>query len=251
MTPPDLPRVTLASYNIHRCYGRDRRCLPGRIAEVLRELRADVIALQEVETQAEGGLQILNDLARETGAAMIPGPTMFRAGAHYGNALLTRLPVKDVAHIDLSVPGREPRGAIDVRLDAGGGILRVCAAHLGLSPTERRTQVKQLLMRLADKPGDIDVLVGDINEWFLWGRPLRWLHRFFVRAPAPATFPSGWPVFALDRVWVRPRRLLERVFVHVSDTSRAASDHLPLVAWLKPPRPDPANPPGPVNSSSV
>jgi len=233
VTPPAPERLTLASYNIHRGYGRDGRFVPGRIADVLREVRADVVALQEVETQAEGGLEILADLARETASTMIPGPTMFRAGAHYGNALLTRLPVRSVTQIDLSVPGREPRGAIDARLDAGGSILRVCAAHLGLRPYERRTQVKQLLMRLADEPGDADVLIGDINEWFLWGRPLRWLHRFFIRPPAPATFPSRWPVLALDRVWVRPRRSLERVFVHRTEASREASDHLPLVAWLR------------------
>jgi phospholipase D1/2 len=234
-TSPAPQRLTLASYNIHRCYGRDGRCVPDRIADVLREIRADVVAVQEVETQAEGGIRILEDLARETGSTMIPGPTMFRAGAQYGNALLTRLPVQSVAQVDLSVPGREPRGAIDVRLDAGAGILRVCASHLGLRPSERRRQVRQLLIRLATEPGDIDVLIGDINEWLLWGRPLRWLHRFFIKPPAPATFPARWPLLALDRIWVRPRRRLERVFVHRSATAREASDHLPVVAWLTPP----------------
>ena len=235
---PAPQRLTLASYNIHRCYGRDGRCVPDRIVDVLREIRADVVALQEVETQAEGGIRILEALARETGSTMIPGPTMFRAGAQYGNALLTRLPVKSVAQVDLSVAGREPRGAIDVRLDAGGaGILRVCASHLGLRPSERRMQVKQLLVRLAAEPGDIDVLIGDINEWLLWGRPLRWLHRFFIKPPAPATFPARWPLLALDRIWVRPRRRLERVFVHRSATAREASDHLPVVAWLTPSAP--------------
>ena len=122
-----------------------------------------------------------------------------------------------------------------MRLDAGAGILRVCASHLGLRPSERRTQVKQLLMRLAVEPGDVDVLIGDINEWLLWGRPLRWLNRFFIKPPAPATFPARWPLLALDRIWVRPRRRLERVFVHRSATAREASDHLPVVAWLTPP----------------
>ena len=153
VSSPPPERLTLASYNIHRCYGRDGRCVPDRIADVLREIRADVVAIQEMETQADGGIGILEELARETGSTMIPGPTMFRSGAHYGNALLTRLPVKSVAQIDLSVPGREPRGAIDVRLDAGAGILRVCASHLGLRPSERRTQVKQLLMQPGRRAG--------------------------------------------------------------------------------------------------
>jgi endonuclease/exonuclease/phosphatase family metal-dependent hydrolase len=85
------------------------------------------------------------------------------------------------------------------------------------------------LVRASDKPA---VLLGDLNEWFLWGRPLRWLRRHFGRAPAPATFPARWPVFALDRIWVEPARLLERIEVHRGAPANAASDHLPLVATL-------------------
>jgi endonuclease/exonuclease/phosphatase family metal-dependent hydrolase len=76
------------------------------------------------------------------------------------------------------------------------------------------------------------VLLGDLNEWFLWGRPLRWLHAHFERPPAPRTFPAGWPVLALDRVWVKPRRCLRAIAVHRSLLARHASDHLPVVAAL-------------------
>jgi endonuclease/exonuclease/phosphatase family metal-dependent hydrolase len=76
------------------------------------------------------------------------------------------------------------------------------------------------------------VLLGDLNEWFLWGRPLRWLRRHFGRTPAPATFPARWPLFALDRIWVEPVRLLERIEVHRNGFAREASDHLPLRATL-------------------
>jgi endonuclease/exonuclease/phosphatase family metal-dependent hydrolase len=72
-----------------------------------------------------------------------------------------------------------------------------------------------------------------LNEWFLWGRPLRWLHAVFRDTPSPATFPSGRPVFALDRLWVRPRAMLGTLAVHRSATARIASDHLPLVATLR------------------
>lgn len=73
-------------------------------------------------------------------------------------------------------------------------------------------------------------LIGDLNEWFSWGQPLRWLHRHFSPAPAPATFPARWPVFELDRLWVeRPCRLLARS-VRRSALAERASDHLPLVA---------------------
>ena len=74
--------------------------------------------------------------------------------------------------------------------------------------------------------------MGDLNEWFLWGRPLRWLHRHFENTPAPATFPSRLPVLALDRIWVKPRHLLRQLTVHTSRLARRASDHLPLVAEI-------------------
>jgi endonuclease/exonuclease/phosphatase family metal-dependent hydrolase len=227
-----VARLTLATYNIHRCYGADGRFEPERVARVLRELTADVVALQEVETFDEGGLDLLADLGWETGLTAIPGPTLAREGARYGNALMTRLAPLEVTHIDLSVQGREPRGAIDARLDAGERVLRVCATHLGLKPVERRAQIKRLLASLVDDRSAVDVLMGDLNEWFLWGRPLRWLRRFFEATPAHATFPARWPVFALDRVWVRPRHLLQRLDAHRSPMARIASDHLPLRAEL-------------------
>ena len=77
-----------------------------------------------------------------------------------------------------------------------------------------------------------DVLMGDINEWFLWGRPLRWLHRRFGYSPAPATFPVCLPMFALDRIWIRPQERMHRVAAHVSLAARMASDHLPLLALI-------------------
>jgi endonuclease/exonuclease/phosphatase family metal-dependent hydrolase len=77
------------------------------------------------------------------------------------------------------------------------------------------------------------VLVGDLNEWFLWGRPLRRLHRYFKATPSPATFPSRLPLFALDRVWTHPRSMLRSLAVHSTPLSRVASDHLPLVATLE------------------
>ena len=77
------------------------------------------------------------------------------------------------------------------------------------------------------------LLMGDLNEWYLWGRPLRWLHSHFRETPAaPPTFPARQPVLALDRIWVAPAGSLRRLRRHVSPLARVASDHLPLVAEL-------------------
>lgn len=225
--------LRIASYNIHIGIGRDGRFLPQRILAVLRELQADVIALQEVQLGG-GGFDMLSYLASETGYHALAGPTLRHpVNGAYGNAVLTRHGVCSVQHIDLSFKGREPRAAIDAALDCGGSSLRVIATHLGLRPAERRAQIKQLLLAFEHDPAMPTVLAGDLNEWFLWGRPSRWLHAYFKPTPAPKTFPSGSPVFALDRIWTRPRKLLTRLHVHVSALSKVASDHLPLVAELQ------------------
>jgi len=235
--------LRIASYNIHIGIGRDGRFHPQRILEVLQELQADVIALQEVQLGA-GSFDMLSYLATETGYHAVAGPTL-RHPVHgsYGNALLTRHGVCSVRHIDLSYMHREPRGALDVALDCNGSALRVIATHLGLRPAERREQIKRLLLAFEQDPAMPTVLAGDLNEWFLWGRPSRWLHAYFKPTPAPKTFPSGRPVFALDRIWMRPRRLLSRVRVHASPLARVASDHLPLIGELHPALSDVLNTP--------
>jgi endonuclease/exonuclease/phosphatase family metal-dependent hydrolase len=225
-------RLRVASYNIHECVGRDGRRDPERIATVLRELEADVIGLQEVDarlgiTRTSMQMQYLANTLRLHAVA---GPTLQRGSGHYGNALLTRRPVLDVRHVDLTVYRREPRGAIDADLDVDGAIVRVIVTHLGLLPGERRIQVRRLLDILGRTRSDVLILLGDINEWFAVGRPLRWLHARLGRTTGVASFPAARPVFALDRIWVHPRPTLLSVTAHASPTARTASDHLPVMA---------------------
>lgn len=229
--------IEVASYNVHGGVGTDGRFMPKRVAGVLNEIAADIIALQEVESRTTG-FDMLRFLAEHTGYHAIPGPTLVRPDGEYGNALLTRFRPLSTRRLDLSVARHEPRGAIDAMLactvsETEHFPLRVIATHLGLWPKERRLQVKRLLSSLREQPGVPTVLLGDVNEWFLWGRPLRWLHAYFERAPHVATFPSRLPVFALDRIWSSPRAVLVSVASHRSDLARCASDHLPLVSRLR------------------
>lgn len=226
-------RITLATYNIHGCVGMDGRFDVSRIVRVLREIDPDVIALQEVEHHDVDGLDLLEHLAAQTGLNPIAGPTLLREQRAYGNALLTRLPVSEVYPVDLSLPGREPRGAIEVILDWQGRSFQVIATHLGLLPGERRQQTRRLLGLLEAAETDVAALLGDLNEWLLWGRPLRWLHRQFSPTPPLRTFPSRFPVFALDRIWVRPNACMQQIETHDTPLARVASDHLPLKAVLE------------------
>jgi endonuclease/exonuclease/phosphatase family metal-dependent hydrolase len=228
-------RLSVATYNIHCCVGTDGRDDPDRIADVIRELQVDVVGLQEVGSwrRLEGGLHQVDYLAQATGMTPVRGLRLLRHRGPYGNALLTRRRVLDVRRLELSVARREPRGAIDVDLSLGGSKCRVIVTHLGLRPYERRHQVNRLLAALRETPEGLVVLLGDFNEWFFVGRPLRWLHSHFGRSGSIPTYPSCRPLLALDRIWVQPKEALNAVQVQRTPVSRAASDHLPVRAAIE------------------
>lgn len=223
--------LTIATYNIHGAVGCDRRFSPERVADVLLEMNADIIALQEVPLGGSKTPNVLTVLQKATGFVAAEGPACDTPERRYGNAVLSRYPILSVRSIDLSFGSREPRGALDADVDCHGHLLRVVATHLGLRPAERRDQIRRLL-QVFDTDEMPVILLGDINEWFVWGRSLRWLVSHFQAVPAPCTFPSRRPVFALDRIWIRPRHRLVHVEVHSTPLARIASDHLPLVAHI-------------------
>lgn len=228
--------MQVASYNIHRCIGADHCYSPERIRQVITQLNAQVIALQEVES-GPNHQDVMEHLSSTSADwQYIDGPTLQLEQATYGNALLTCLPVVEKYRLDLSYRDREPRGAIDARMKTDNGLLRVIATHLGLRPAERREQVQELLRWIGppgNDPASTTVLAGDLNEWFLWGRPLKWLHAYFGTTPSLATFHTRWPLFALDRIWVYPAKRLQAIEVLRTPRAREASDHYPLVARLE------------------
>jgi len=221
----------VASYNTHGGVGLDFRFAPQRIARVIGELQADIIALQELRSGA-AGFDMLDQLRSVTGYHAVAGPTLKSAKGSFGNGLLTRYEIISAQLVDLNVVKREPRGAIDAVLDVNGTPLRVIATHLGLNPHERREQITRLLKVLRQRPTAHTVLLGDLNEWFVRRRALHWLHDHFGESPAHATFPSFLPMLALDRIWFAPASALRGVRVHRSRLACIASDHLPLVAEL-------------------
>lgn len=229
--------LRVATYNVHGCVGTDRRHDPERIASVVSELDADVVALQEFTYPASVALESREpvELVTLDSYQCALGPTREFGWKKietrcFGNALLTRHPIVDVHRIDLSMDRREPRGALAATVDVGGTPVHVLATHLGLKVTERRFQVRQLLSYLDSVRYSIVVVLGDFNDWLPGRSAVRVLDDRMGRSQSLRSFPSARPILPLDRIWIQPASALRRMFVHRSALARRASDHLPVVA---------------------
>lgn len=225
--------LTVATYNVHEWIGRDRIEDPLRTLKIIEELNADIIALQEVSLSTVHGDRIcLNDLTRITGMQAIPGPTLFKAQADYGNVLLSRYPPTSLKSLDISVKGREPRGAIISEFDLGYIRIKIIATHLGLWNYERRIQLRCLAKEMARNDSNLLILMGDLNEWNPVYSFFKSRFSWFGKISKAPTYPSRFPIFSLDQIMVRPYTAIKCIKVHKSALARDASDHLPLSAEL-------------------
>ena len=227
--------LTVMSYNVHQCVGTDGHRDPARIAHLIQDLKPDIVGLQEVyiNPRDEDKLCQLNYLAEATGLHPVAGPTMQRANAEFGNALLTRPEISTLQLHDVTFPGRQPRGVIDAVVAYEGRTIRVLVTHLGLHARERKHQVNKLLKILAENHEvDCTVLLGDINEWRPQGFAIRTFDAQLGRGIRSRTFPSFYPVFALDRMWVSPRKALVEKRIPHHRLAKIASDHLPIRAMI-------------------
>jgi endonuclease/exonuclease/phosphatase family metal-dependent hydrolase len=226
--------LVIASYNIHKCVGSDGRFDPGRIAEVIQEIDADVIALQEADRRfgRRDGLLDLEAIHKRTGLVPVDVSTSAAGHGWHGNALLHRTGA--IAGVErLKLPGAEPRGAIIVDLELDAVPLRIIAAHLGLLRHSRKRQLQAIKAQVRTD-GPPTLILGDLNEWRVGERSsLLTLDPHFgpVGAPVPS-FPAQFPVFALDRVLSSPGGLVTRIDAHDTPLARVASDHLPIKATI-------------------
>jgi len=220
--------VTVASYNIHKAEGLDGRVDLSRIGEVLREIDADLVGIQEIyRSQAE-------TLAEQLGMSVAMGVTRYRQDGPYGNAVLTRLEVHGSHPFDLSRPPREPRGGIRLDTVVGDGLLHLFNVHFGLKVRERAWQVDALVREHVlheDLPG-LRIVIGDLNEWFP-GAVGRTLRRELHGPRMRRTHPAPLPIFPLDRIYWDRNLHADGFHVHRSRLARVASDHLPVVARLR------------------
>jgi endonuclease/exonuclease/phosphatase family metal-dependent hydrolase len=233
--------VRIATYNVHKCVGMDRRRSVDRVARVIREIDPDVVALQEVVSHFQGYGRDPDQaaaLAERLGMTLLMGPAIERPDYAYGNVILTRLPVAGHERYDLSCGRYEPRALQLVDVEIPGGLMHFYNTHLGTTYAERCEQSRRLVhtdILAASHPEHPQVLVGDFNDWFQ-GTPSRLLgdHLYDATRRIRPTYPSVAPVLRLDRIYVNHHVRARRVWAHTTPLARIASDHVPIVAVVDP-----------------
>jgi endonuclease/exonuclease/phosphatase family metal-dependent hydrolase len=234
--------LRIATYNIHKCRGMDRRVRPDRIVNVLREFDADIIALQEVVSLQGGSPE--EDQARyvaeELGFRFAFGENRLHKGGRYGNVLLTRLPIESHWNYDISAGGREARGCLRTDVQFAGNTLHIFNVHFGTRFFEQRRQVRKLLNEGIVTDHELSgprIVLGDFNEWIrgsVTPRLTAHLDKANVRRNLrrSRTFPGRFPIFRLDNIYFERSLELKRLYRHKSREALVASDHLPLIADL-------------------
>ena len=227
--------VRVASYNIRKAMGTDRRRAPLRILDVLGEIDADIVALQEADRRFGARLAALPPAMIERHSPYDVVRVATRAGSigWHGNALLVRRGVQVTEVERLTLPTLEPRGAVLADLEIKGALLRVVGMHLDLSGIHRRAQGHAIVAALGHRPAMPTIVMGDTNEW----RPhagclIDFAHKFRI-APTGPSYHSRRPVGRLDRIMVDPETRIVDCGVHRTALSIRASDHLPIWADIE------------------
>jgi endonuclease/exonuclease/phosphatase family metal-dependent hydrolase len=229
--------IKVASYNIRKGIGTDRRRNPDRILDVLREIDADVIALQEADRRFGTKAAILSPLLLEEQSPWkaIPFGARETSMGWHGNVLLVR---KDAHVLDceaIHLPAIEPRGAVMADVRVNGTAIRIVGMHLDLSGLWRRRQAHSI-MAYVDSSVERrpTVMMGDLNEWSRNSGALRDFGRHFAFAATGPSFHARKPVGRLDRIMTSPEFHIIDCGVWHSPTARKASDHLPIWAMIEP-----------------
>jgi endonuclease/exonuclease/phosphatase family metal-dependent hydrolase len=235
-------RLRILTYNVHRCVGRDGRHSLARISRVIQHEAPSIVALQELDVN-RARTQFVNQaslIASALDMKWIFFPAHARKDEHFGNAILSNLPMT-LIRADLlpplpNHPGRERRAAIWVGVEWNGWIINLVNTHLGLSGRERVLQADSLLgtdWLASPACAGPSILCGDFNA-VPGSRAYRRIRRV-LRDPfpwsswPPGTFPSSYPLLRLDHVFFSADWKVHRIKVPRNPLTRVASDHLPLV----------------------
>ena len=226
---------TVASYNIHKGVGADRKRDPARILNVLNEVGADIVCLQEADLRFGTRASVLPRFLIESHTDYVPVPldVQHDSMGWHGNAILVRRGIDVESHDIIHIPCLEPRGVVTARLRVGETSLSVFGMHLDLSGLWRVRQARAIaaLGEAARASGPV-VLMGDLNEWRAVSGCFREFGRHFTLLDPGPSFPSRRPFGRLDRIMHCERLAATECGVHRSALAATASDHLPVWAEL-------------------
>jgi endonuclease/exonuclease/phosphatase family metal-dependent hydrolase len=239
MTDAHWRTLRVATYNIHRCRGLDGRTNPARVAEVIRNIDADVVALQEVIGASQTSPGHAEELGAMLGMGWVMAPARHLRGALFGNVVMSRLPIRQHSQYDLSWRTCEPRCCQRVDIEIGDDTLHLYNVHLGTALLERRYQAGRLSAILHDRRvGVPKVVLGDFNEW-MRGMATEMLTERLKSIDLRAhlqrrrTYPGVFPVLHLDHIYYEGNVEVVKLELPRTRRSLMASDHLPLIAELR------------------
>lgn len=233
--------IRVMTYNIHHGAGLDGKVDLLRIAEFIKSQGADIVALQEVDKGVERTARrdLPAELAALTGMTCVFSNNFHFQGGEYGNAVLTRFPVKrwTNTHFRMLRPG-EQRGILQVVLDVFGREIVFMNTHIDYrgDDSERWSNVGEIEL-LADGYGNRPIIMcGDFND-VPDSRVIRRIAERFddaweLSGEGPGfTIPVRKPAKRIDYIWIsKDSNIIPlKAWVPYSE----ASDHLPVVAELQ------------------
>jgi endonuclease/exonuclease/phosphatase family metal-dependent hydrolase len=223
-------QIRVVTWNIHGCVGNDGRHDIDRIGGFIRAMAPDIAALQEVDSRqrSQPDVDTYTCLRFQVGDHGHQAWSLSGADGQYGQMLASRFPLHDRQVHDISVSGREPRKVMEALVELPSGSLRVIATHLGLRRGERRRQLAQLEKIVSADLSSPTVLLGDLNDWHDGSG--RRLSDLFDARTTHRSFPSRFPVLALDRIMCRAG--IQLMTSRAVKEAYLASDHLPVFAGI-------------------
>lgn len=248
---PAVSSLHVATYNIHKGFSQfNRRVVLHELREQLRNMKPDVVFLQEVQGAHHLHAERHDDWPSEPQCEFLAdsiwhdfayGKNAIYPEGHHGNAILSRYPITRWENVDISAHRVEQRGLLHAEIAVPGWEHRLhcICVHLGLLAHWRRKQLQALrehIERLVPE-GEPLIIAGDFNDWRIetrrfFSRELHLREAFEQLHGMPArSYPSRLPLLRLDRIYVRGLRA-KSATVHAGHPWSRISDHAPLSATL-------------------
>ncbi|MBE4909995.1 endonuclease/exonuclease/phosphatase family protein [Bacillus luteolus] len=232
--------LKILSFNIHHGKGLDKRVNLGRIANIIKRSKADIIGLNEVDVSFGKRSQFLNQaaiLAEQLEMEFVFGPVITRKKSdkttgEYGNVLLSRIKMRShenhllYSHSYLA----EPRGLLEVNFEISGKVISAFVTHLSINPFLQRKQIMDIETIVQRKSNVI--LMGDFNM-----SPVSRNHSYIGKilkdsseTESGYTYPANKPRKKLDYIFIQGDITVVESKVVTMDP--VASDHLPLLTKI-------------------